>query len=54
MDALFWLSLGAIVYVYAGYPVLLDLWARAARARQQRMTRHASATRPSAAARFPG
>jgi poly-beta-1,6-N-acetyl-D-glucosamine synthase len=45
MDAIFWLSLGAILYVYAGYPVLLDLWARAVRARRRRQTSHASASR---------
>ena len=28
MEALFWLSAGLIVYVYAGYPVLLAVWAR--------------------------
>src|ERR1051326_270214 len=28
MAWLFWLSIGAIVYVYAGYPLLLRVWAR--------------------------
>lgn len=28
MTILFWLSLATVVYVYAGYPVLLALWAR--------------------------
>ena len=27
MEILFWLSIGLIVYVYAGYPVLLGVWA---------------------------
>src|SRR5438309_1761592 len=27
MAWLFWLSIGAIVYVYAGYPFLLRVWA---------------------------
>ena len=29
MGVVFWLSAGLIVYVYAGYPVLLAVWARA-------------------------
>jgi biofilm PGA synthesis N-glycosyltransferase PgaC len=28
MEAVFWLSVAVIVYVYAGYPVLLGAWAR--------------------------
>jgi biofilm PGA synthesis N-glycosyltransferase PgaC len=28
MEAVFWLSIGLIVYVYAGYPLLLAVWAR--------------------------
>ena len=28
MEVVFWLSVGLIIYVYAGYPVLLGLWAR--------------------------
>src|SRR5918994_1167134 len=27
MEVIFWLSVGLIVYVYAGYPVLLGVWA---------------------------
>jgi cellulose synthase/poly-beta-1,6-N-acetylglucosamine synthase-like glycosyltransferase len=40
METLFWLSIAFVAYVYAGYPVLLTLWARlrgdAASARQAR------------------
>ena len=28
MTLLFWLSVGAVAYVYAGYPLLLRVWAR--------------------------
>jgi cellulose synthase/poly-beta-1,6-N-acetylglucosamine synthase-like glycosyltransferase len=31
MKILFWLSIGMIAYVYAGYPLLLALWARVVR-----------------------
>jgi cellulose synthase/poly-beta-1,6-N-acetylglucosamine synthase-like glycosyltransferase len=33
MELTFWLAIGLVVYVYAGYPVLLRVWARAARTR---------------------
>lgn len=36
MEVLFWMSLGFIVYVYAGYPVLLDVWARLVGRRRHR------------------
>jgi cellulose synthase/poly-beta-1,6-N-acetylglucosamine synthase-like glycosyltransferase len=35
MDALFWLSVALIAYVYAGYPVLLGVWARVAAGRRR-------------------
>ena len=28
MELLFWLSIGFVAYVYAGYPLILELWAR--------------------------
>ncbi len=31
MELIFWMSIGLIVYVYAGYPAWLGLWARATR-----------------------
>jgi cellulose synthase/poly-beta-1,6-N-acetylglucosamine synthase-like glycosyltransferase len=31
MELLFWVSLGVVLYVYAGYPVLLEIWSRVAR-----------------------
>src|SRR5262245_55889017 len=30
MDALFWLSVTAVIYVYAGYPLVLAVWAKIA------------------------
>jgi cellulose synthase/poly-beta-1,6-N-acetylglucosamine synthase-like glycosyltransferase len=34
METVFWLSVGLIVYVYAGYPVLLAVWARVVTSRR--------------------
>jgi cellulose synthase/poly-beta-1,6-N-acetylglucosamine synthase-like glycosyltransferase len=34
METLFWASAALIFYVYAGYPLMLGLWARVVRARQ--------------------
>ncbi len=49
MEALFWLSVGLIVYVYAGYPVLLAMWAHVVTLGSRRRARHdASPRRPSA------
>ena len=31
MEALFWVSLGLVLYVYAGYPLVLAVWARVRR-----------------------
>lgn len=36
MGTLFWVSISLIGYVYAGYPLLLAVWARIARRRSQR------------------
>jgi cellulose synthase/poly-beta-1,6-N-acetylglucosamine synthase-like glycosyltransferase len=36
MRVVFWCSLGFVLYVYAGYPLLLRLWALAARRRRTR------------------
>jgi cellulose synthase/poly-beta-1,6-N-acetylglucosamine synthase-like glycosyltransferase len=33
MEALFWFSIGFVLYVYAGYPLLLAVWSRHARTR---------------------
>jgi poly-beta-1,6-N-acetyl-D-glucosamine synthase len=33
MEAVFWTSVAFVAYVYAGYPLLLAIWARAARSR---------------------
>jgi cellulose synthase/poly-beta-1,6-N-acetylglucosamine synthase-like glycosyltransferase len=41
MDTLFWLSVTVVLYVYAGYPLLLAAWARAAGRR-----RHAKGFEP--------
>jgi cellulose synthase/poly-beta-1,6-N-acetylglucosamine synthase-like glycosyltransferase len=53
MEALFWVSVAFVVYVYAGYPLLLGLWALIAR-----RIRGASAVlprrRPARAAHLPG
>ena len=38
MALLFWSSVAFIAYVYAGYPVLLGVWARIAGRRQRRQT----------------
>jgi cellulose synthase/poly-beta-1,6-N-acetylglucosamine synthase-like glycosyltransferase len=43
MRLLFWLSAAIIVYVYAGYPLLLALWARVAGRRGRQETADASA-----------
>ena len=48
MEALFWLSVGLVVYVYAGYPVVLAVWARiktfmAARRRPESRSLHSVA-----------
>ena len=53
MEALFWVSIGFVLYVYAGYPLVLAVWS-AIRRRQRgpaRQTRHGG-RRPSA--RLPG
>jgi hypothetical protein len=36
MRTLFWISIAFIVYVYAGYPLLLAAWARCVRRRPRR------------------
>src|SRR5688572_4669958 len=36
MELLFWSAFGFIVYVYAGYPALLTLWARVTTRRAER------------------
>src|SRR4051794_27271079 len=36
MLVLFWISAAVVLYVYAGYPVLLALWARAVDRRPRR------------------
>jgi cellulose synthase/poly-beta-1,6-N-acetylglucosamine synthase-like glycosyltransferase len=47
MESLFWLSIAFVAYVYAGYPLLLAVWARAVaprrRADAQRSGQHALA-----------
>ncbi len=49
MEAVFWLSVALIAYVYAGYPVLLAIWARIATIGAARGGVHdASPRRPSA------
>jgi poly-beta-1,6-N-acetyl-D-glucosamine synthase len=35
MLAVFWISLGLVLYIYAGYPVLLAVWSRVAERRRQ-------------------
>jgi poly-beta-1,6-N-acetyl-D-glucosamine synthase len=35
MELTFWLSIAFVAYVYAGYPVVLELWARAIRSRRR-------------------
>src|SRR5688572_26963438 len=36
MELTFWLSIGFVAYIYVGYPVVLELWARARRSRRGR------------------
>jgi cellulose synthase/poly-beta-1,6-N-acetylglucosamine synthase-like glycosyltransferase len=43
MEFLFWVSLGLVLYVYAGYPVVLEIWRRIGR---RPPTVHAAATPP--------
>ena len=55
MKTVFWLSVAVVVYVYAGYPLFLGMWAAARR----RFARHRNAVGPDAAAprndaRLPG
>ena len=47
MRGLFWISLGLIGYVYAGYPLLLALWARVVRRQPRRPATEAIASWPS-------
>ena len=35
MELLFWLSIGFVAYVYAGYPLILELWARSRKDRHR-------------------
>lgn len=42
MEIVFWSSLAFVFYVYAGYPMLLDVWARAAARRSRRPERRSA------------
>ena len=35
MELVFWVSLGLVMYVYAGYPLVLAVWSRIRRRRQR-------------------
>ena len=47
MESLFWVSAAVVLYVYAGYPLLLALWARLAGRPPRRAPSHAPRRWPS-------